>query len=975
MEENRRDAGNQPSLTAAKTAEASSPAEPTPRRRSAGQKRKANNSAVGSTTSSTPSKRLAREKQTLSLSTLHNGPSTRARQSQNNLAVSGVTSSGTTDSVPVYESIKLVEAIAILGGEEEAKVRKEEWEALEAEIEKEFEAIRSRDRNVHIVPVFCGWFSWKKVHPIEEKTMVSFFNGKSETRTSEKYIEIRNWIMKKFHDDPNKPIELKDLAELPVGDSDAKQEVMEFLDYWGLINFHPFPSKHPAATSADEDKSGEDENSASIIEKLFHFETIESCAPIVPKTSLAAPTWASGLFSESAIAEELARPEDPNVDYHCNSCSADCSRKRYHCQKQADFDLCSECYNNGKFGSGMSSSDFILMEPAEAPGLGSGKWTDQETLLLLEALELYKENWNEIAEHVATKTRTQCILHFLQMPIEDTFLDGEDQIDATPQENVDTGTSNNDDTSVPKDAPEMTETKTSGTEGQPQSTPVESSKPATTSEDLLTPTETSKAEEANQVKVSEESGDNYALKALKEACEAVGFVDLPDGPFSFADVGNPAMALATEIEASLTFSMTLTIQYIGALRREVTAFLAKLVEPNVVTVSARSCLKSISDVSPGMQLAARHCFILEDPPDEKKETTGPGSAVAEDAQKDGNEKEENAVPVTDQSTFPNDQAEKKTNDCVSEEKKSIVSPDSNGNEKSMAAEVRDPVATSQKVGLTNMDEPQRAKMPKETLPGGSKESDKSTPNVDIHSISVESGDKPSEAGSEAAKNTDMVIDSLLPEKKYPVQPVSSATVVENRAKKGHNSYDDHGKECKNKNDDPTKTKDHDMDKLKRAATTALTAAAVKAKLFADQEEDQIRRLTMHIIEKQLHKLEAKLMFFSEVDNVVLKIRELLERSRQKLYQERAQIIASRLGLPASSSRAMPPQSLPNNRMAMNFANTIPRPPTGMAFQRPPLARPTMSSAPFMSSSFASNMATGNSVRPPSQDKVSSVGTK
>ena len=77
------------------------------------------------------------------------------------------------------------------------------------------------------------------------------------------------------------------------------------------------------------------------------------------------------------------------------------------------------------------------MEPAEANGLSGGNWTDQENLLLLEALELYKENWNEIAEHVATKTRTQCILHFVQMPIEDTFLDCDDDTDARlPQWNL-----------------------------------------------------------------------------------------------------------------------------------------------------------------------------------------------------------------------------------------------------------------------------------------------------------------------------------------------------------------------------------------------------------------------------------------------------------------------------------------------------------------------------------------------------------
>lgn len=51
---------------------------------------------------------------------------------------------------------------------------------------------------------------------------------------------------------------------------------------------------------------------------------------------------------------------------------------------------------------------------------------------------------------------------------------------------------------------------------------------------------------------------------------------------------------------------------------------------------------------------------------------------------------------------------------------------------------------------------------------------------------------------------------------------------------------------------PLKTKnDKDIDKVKRAAVTALSAAAVKAKCLADQEEDQIRQLTTSLIEKQV----------------------------------------------------------------------------------------------------------------------------
>lgn len=176
-----------------------------------------------------------------------------------------------------------------------------------------------------------GWFSWTDIHFIEESTLPSFFNGKSETRTADTYLEIRNWIMKKFHTNASTQIEFKDLSELEIGDSEAKQEVMEFLDHWGLINFHPFPPTSSEVTAADGDDAAEKN---SLVDKLYHFETLQSSMSVTPKTNITTPAVPSGWFPESAVAEELVRSEGPSVEYHCNSCSADCSRKRYHCQKQ-----------------------------------------------------------------------------------------------------------------------------------------------------------------------------------------------------------------------------------------------------------------------------------------------------------------------------------------------------------------------------------------------------------------------------------------------------------------------------------------------------------------------------------------------------------------------------------------------------------------------------------------------------------------
>ncbi|MGH0182898.1 UNVERIFIED_CONTAM: hypothetical protein FKN15_010674 [Acipenser sinensis] len=53
-------------------------------------------------------------------------------------------------------------------------------------------------------------------------------------------------------------------------------------------------------------------------------------------------------------------------------------------------------------------------------------WTEQETLLLLEALEMYKDDWNKVSEHVGSRTQDECILNFLRLPIEDPYLEDSD---------------------------------------------------------------------------------------------------------------------------------------------------------------------------------------------------------------------------------------------------------------------------------------------------------------------------------------------------------------------------------------------------------------------------------------------------------------------------------------------------------------------------------------------------------------------
>ncbi|RDX69438.1 SWI/SNF complex subunit SWI3D, partial [Mucuna pruriens] len=1035
MEEKRRDAA--PSATDLPASE------PASSRRRAGANKRKSSALGGSGSSSAPSKRAARDKASpLHPPSLHNGPLTRARQTPNSLAAAA---SGPA-AVKHSDRAALAHSSAADSAALAEQLKKEsEWETLEAAIEAEFEAIRSRGANAHVVPTHCGWFSWSCIHQIEKQMLPSFFNGKTENRTPDVYMEIRNWIMKKFHSNPNVPIDLKDMSELDVGDLDVKQEVMEFLDYWGLINFHPFPSMDPAVATASDD--GEAEKN-SLLEKFYHFETLQSCPP-VQRSSQMTPATTSGLFPESTIAEELVKQEGPAVEmleYHCNSCSADCSRKRYHCQKQADFDLCTDCYSNRRFGSGMSSLDFILMEPAEVAGVNGGKWTDQETLLLLEALELYKENWNEIAEHVGTKSKAQCILHFVQMPIEDTFVDCDDDVHAGCKETADPVAANND-SSMDKDASECIENDTSdGIKDHDKTSKAEDVEVKVNQEETPKLQEgsdekasegTSKSEDAVKVKFEQEAGNDCAINALKEAFAAVGYSAGPEGPSSFAEVGNPVMALAT--------------------------FLAHLVGSDVAVASAHSSIKSMSRNSPGTELAARCCFLLEDPPDNKKEAT----SSERDSKSEGDQDKVNVKqdkPMLDDKDLLNDHNNMKIESSALDDKGQPASTDDGASEKPISS--KEQAMINHESGLDNCNDPNTAKLPNDQAlgthnAGGSTSKAEIPPSSDkvqegnlieepCHSIKDRcvSDSLPSEKKEhqsiksnlpgehpkpvETSKYAEVVSDSIPSAKSKPQNPQSTNLVCESlettdsvidvdgvsnsvplekinsqplstskpsqcngtekdidmmspsnpvRSNSGAENGSNTGAGKDHADNEAkvevvgTKTKqDSNFEKVKRAAVSTVAAAAVKAKLLANQEEDQIRQLTSLLIEKQLHKLETKIAFFNDVESVVARAREHVERSRHKLYHERALIIASRLGIPASSSRGVPP-SIPTNRIPTNIANSLPRPQIMMNPQRPLISRPAGTVASTLQNPLASSTAAGNSVRPSNQEKLSSVGTK
>ncbi|XP_044503487.1 transcriptional adapter ADA2a-like isoform X2 [Mangifera indica] len=100
--------------------------------------------------------------------------------------------------------------------------------------------------------------------------------------------------------------------------------------------------------------------------------------------------------------------------YHCNYCNKDISGfVRIKCALCSDFDLCIECFSVGaEITPHKSNHPYRVMDNLSFP-LICPDWNADEDILLLEGIGMYGfGNWAEVAEHVGTKSKSQCIDHY-----------------------------------------------------------------------------------------------------------------------------------------------------------------------------------------------------------------------------------------------------------------------------------------------------------------------------------------------------------------------------------------------------------------------------------------------------------------------------------------------------------------------------------------------------------------------------------
>lgn len=226
-----------------------------------------------------------------------------------------------------------------------------------------------------IIPSYASWFDYNSVHAIERRALPEFFNGKNKSKSPEVYLACRNFMLDAYRLNPTEYLTATACRRNLAGDVCAVVRVHAFLEQWGLINYQVDADGRPAPMGPPSTSH-------------FHVlaDTPAGLQPLQPAKTQIPASQQMIQFKDDFGGKEAMKGG----------------------------------LTGGNFGL---RSDQYLSKKSQKAATATKEWTEQETLLLLEGLEMFKDDWNKVAEHVGTRTQDECILHFLRLPIEDPFLE------------------------------------------------------------------------------------------------------------------------------------------------------------------------------------------------------------------------------------------------------------------------------------------------------------------------------------------------------------------------------------------------------------------------------------------------------------------------------------------------------------------------------------------------------------------------
>ncbi|KAH6918151.1 Smarcc1 protein, partial [Coprinopsis sp. MPI-PUGE-AT-0042] len=323
-------------------------------------------------------------------------------------------------------------------------------EATRLKLEEQARKYLAAQTHEVIIPSYSAWFDMSKIHPVERRALPEFFNSRNRSKTPAIYKDYRDFMINTYRLRPTEYLTVTACRRNLAGDVCAIMRVHAFLEQWGLINYQidpeqrpaalapPFTghfrvvldtprgmqSLHPGTRSTNPAVNGGSKQPPTGSATPASLELRSNIYQTTAKSSRALSTAeATNLANGTAPVKTNGSAASPAI-HTCDTCGAECTQLRYHSLKDKKYEICGPCYLDGRFPSTMFSGDFVKLTNA-ASTTPSDDWSDQEILLLLEGVEMYDDDWTKIEEHVGSRSAQQCLRKFLELPIEDPYLNTE----------------------------------------------------------------------------------------------------------------------------------------------------------------------------------------------------------------------------------------------------------------------------------------------------------------------------------------------------------------------------------------------------------------------------------------------------------------------------------------------------------------------------------------------------------------------
>lgn len=232
-----------------------------------------------------------------------------------------------------------------------------------------------------VIPSYAAWFDYNSIHAIERRALPEFFNGKNKSKTPEIYMAYRNFMIDSYRLNPTEYLTATACRRNLAGDVCSIIRVHAFLEQWGLVNYQVDTDSRPLPMGPP---------------PTSHFHALADTPSGLQPLLQAQPQ-----LSASQQLMNLAEKDKKS-------------------EAEAEDDKPTDLSNFG-----LRNDLYLTKKQQKSRSQAYKDWTDQETLLLLEGLELHKDDWNKVAEHVGSRTQDECIMHFLKLPIEDPYLEGD----------------------------------------------------------------------------------------------------------------------------------------------------------------------------------------------------------------------------------------------------------------------------------------------------------------------------------------------------------------------------------------------------------------------------------------------------------------------------------------------------------------------------------------------------------------------